>query len=162
MQYRFNQFSGSDNKAYSCNLTQSLSKLYEIPFASSDNIFKKASMASTLQAPLQSHRISKLCHAYTKKRTHSSRTVDGRYMHQLHVHLHLSSTEKTAPQLHSPRLNELLNAVVFLRIFIYNGAKMKLGSVCRADQAQSNCSTIRSLANFHIELEQFCCSLTAA
>ena len=37
---------------------------------------------------------------------------------------------------------------------------MKLGSVCRADRAQSNGSTLRSLASFHIELEQFCCSLT--
>jgi hypothetical protein len=32
---------------------------------------------------------------------------------------------------------------------------MKLGSVCRADRAQSNGPTMRSLANFHIELEQF-------
>ena len=38
---------------------------------------------------------------------------------------------------------------------------MKLGSVDRADRVQSNGSTIMSLANFHIELEQFCCSLTA-
>ena len=38
---------------------------------------------------------------------------------------------------------------------------MKLGSVCRAYQAQSNGPTLRSLANFHIELEQFCCSLRA-
>ena len=51
---------------------------------------------------------------------------------------------------------------VCLRIFIYKGPKMKFGSVCRADRAQSNGPTLRSLANFHIELEQFCCSLTAA
>ena len=49
-----------------------------------------------------------------------------------------------------------------LRIFIYKGPKTKLGSVCRADRAQSNglLITLRPLANFHIELEQFCCSLT--
>ena len=29
--------------------------------------------------------------------------------------------------------------------------------MCRADRAQSNGSTLRSLASFHIELEQFCC-----
>ena len=50
----------------------------------------------------------------------------------------------------------------YFRIFIYKGPKMKLGSVCRADQAQFNGPTLRSLANFHIELEQFSCSLTAA
>ena len=32
---------------------------------------------------------------------------------------------------------------------------MKYGSVCRADRTQSNGSTLRCLANFHIELEQF-------
>ena len=32
---------------------------------------------------------------------------------------------------------------------------MKLGSACRADRAQSNGPTVRSLANFHIELEKF-------
>ena len=37
---------------------------------------------------------------------------------------------------------------------------MKLGSACRADRAQSNGPILRSLANFHIELEQFCFSLT--
>ena len=37
---------------------------------------------------------------------------------------------------------------------------MKLASVCRADRAQSNGSFMRSLANIHIELEKFCCSLT--
>ena len=57
---------------------------------------------------------------------------------------------------------ELPNAAVCLRIFIYEGPKMKLCSVCREDRAQSNGPTLRSLANFHIELEQFCCSLTAA
>ena len=56
----------------------------------------------------------------------------------------------------------LLSDAVCLRIFIYNGTKTKLGSVCRADQIQSNGPTLRSLANFHIELEQFCGSLTAA
>ena len=56
----------------------------------------------------------------------------------------------------------LLNAAVCLRIFIYKGPKTKLGSVCRADRAQTNGSILRPLANFHIELEQFCCSLTAA
>ena len=39
---------------------------------------------------------------------------------------------------------------------------MKFGSVCRADRAQSNGPALRSLANFNIESEQFCCSLTAA
>ena len=39
---------------------------------------------------------------------------------------------------------------------------MKLGSVCRADQMQSNGLTLRPRANFHVEVEQFCCSLTAA
>ena len=56
----------------------------------------------------------------------------------------------------------LLNDAVYLRIFIYKGTKTKLGSVCRAHQMQSNGPTLRSLANFHIELEPFCCSLTAA
>ena len=56
----------------------------------------------------------------------------------------------------------LLNDAVYLGIFIYKGTKTKLGSVCRVDQMQSNGPTLRSLANFHIELEQFCCSLTAA
>ena len=46
--------------------------------------------------------------------------------------------------------------------FHFKGPKMKLGSVCRADQAQSKGPTLRSLANFNIELEKFCCSLTAA
>ena len=59
-------------------------------------------------------------------------------------------------------LLKLLNAPVCLRIFIYKVPKMELGSVCRAHRAQSNGLTLRSLANFHIELEQFCCSLTAA
>ena len=49
---------------------------------------------------------------------------------------------------------------MYLRFFIYKETKTKLGSVCRADQAQSNGPTLRSLANFHIDLEQFCCSLT--
>ena len=56
----------------------------------------------------------------------------------------------------------LLNAAVCLRIFIYKGPRMKLCSVCGADRAQSNGPTLRPLANFHIELEQFCCSFTAA
>ena len=38
---------------------------------------------------------------------------------------------------------------------------MKLGSVYRVHQMQSDVQTMRSLANFHTELEQFCCSLTA-
>ena len=59
-------------------------------------------------------------------------------------------------------LVELLNDAVYLRISIYKGAKMNLCSVCRADRAQSNGPAMRSLANFYIELEQFCCSLTAA
>ena len=46
--------------------------------------------------------------------------------------------------------------------FTCKGPKIKLGSVRRADRAQSNGSTKRSLANFHIELEQFRCSLRAA
>ena len=54
------------------------------------------------------------------------------------------------------------NAAVYLGIFIYKGTKTKLGSVCRADRAQSNGPTLRSLATFHIEFEQFRCSLTAA
>ena len=45
------------------------------------------------------------------------------------------------------------NAAVCLKIFIYKGPKMKLGSVGRADRAQSNDPVLRSLANFHIELE---------
>ena len=49
-----------------------------------------------------------------------------------------------------------------LRIFFYKETEIKIGSVCRADRGQSNGSTIRSLGSFHIELEQFCCSLTAA
>ena len=53
----------------------------------------------------------------------------------------------------------LLNAAVCSTFFIYKGTKMKLGSTCRADRAQSSGPTIRSLANFYIELEQFCCSL---
>ena len=57
---------------------------------------------------------------------------------------------------------ELLNAAVCLRIFIYKGPTTKLGSRCRADRAQSNGPTLSSLANFPIELEQFCCSITAA
>ena len=48
-----------------------------------------------------------------------------------------------------------LNAAVCLRICINKGSKMKLCSVCRADRAQSNGPTVRSLANFHIEVEQF-------
>ena len=36
---------------------------------------------------------------------------------------------------------------------------MNLGSVCRADRAQSNGPTLRPLANFHIELEQFAVQL---
>ena len=59
-------------------------------------------------------------------------------------------------------LAQQLNDAVYLRFFIYKGTKTKLGTVCRADQMQSNGPTLRSLANFHIELEQFCCSLTAA
>ena len=51
---------------------------------------------------------------------------------------------------------ELLNAAVCLTILIYKEPEMKLGSVCRADRAQSNVSTLRSLVNFHIELAQFC------
>ena len=45
-----------------------------------------------------------------------------------------------------------------MKIFICEGTKMKLGSVCRAGRAQSNGPAMRSLANFHIELEQFCCA----
>ena len=56
---------------------------------------------------------------------------------------------------------QLLNAAVHLRFFIYKGAKIKLGSVCRAKNMSSNGSTPRSLANFYIELEQFCCSRSA-
>ena len=56
---------------------------------------------------------------------------------------------------------ELLNAALCLRNFIYKGPKMKSCSACRPDQAQSNGPTLRSVANFHIELEQFSCSLTA-
>ena len=59
------------------------------------------------------------------------------------------------------RVSYLLNDAVYLRIFIYNGTKMKLGSLCKADRAQSNGPTLGSLANFNIELEHFCCSLTA-
>ena len=43
----------------------------------------------------------------------------------------------------------------------HKGTRTKLGSVCRADQMQSNGPILRSLANFNIELEQFRCSLTA-
>ena len=56
----------------------------------------------------------------------------------------------------------LLNDVVNLRIFINKGTKVKLSSGCGADQMQSKGATLRSLANFNIELEQFCFSLTAA
>ena len=44
---------------------------------------------------------------------------------------------------------------------MYKGPKIKLGSVRRADRAQSNGPTLRSLTNFNIELEQFDCLLTA-
>ena len=40
---------------------------------------------------------------------------------------------------------------MFLRIFIYKGTKMKLGSVCRADQMQFNGPTLRSQTNFYGE-----------
>ena len=55
---------------------------------------------------------------------------------------------------HSLRIQELRNAAVCLRIFIYKAPKMKLGSVCRADRAQSNVPILSSLADFHIELER--------
>ena len=41
--------------------------------------------------------------------------------------------------------------------FIFKEPKMKLGSVCKADRAQSNGPTLRSLASFHFELQQRCC-----
>ena len=52
-------------------------------------------------------------------------------------------------------------ATLVLGIFIYKGTKMKLGSVWRADQRQSNGPTLRSQTNFYVELERFCCSPTA-
>ena len=57
---------------------------------------------------------------------------------------------------------QLLNASVCSTIFNYKGTKMKLDSMCRAYRAQFNGPIMMSQANFHIELEPFCCSLTAA
>ena len=62
----------------------------------------------------------------------------------------------------SSSIFQLLNDAVYLRIFIYKGTKKKLSSVCRAHQIQSNGPTLRSPANFNIEFEQFCCSITVA
>ena len=89
--------------------------------------------------------------------THKSTFLEkDTYLHA-HTHEHKNSTI-----VGKPSMPELLNDAVYLRIFIYKGTKTKLGSVFKADQMQSNGPTLRSLANFHIELEQFCCSLTAA
>ena len=45
---------------------------------------------------------------------------------------------------------------------VYNGPKMKLGSCCRERKMQLSGPTLRSLANFYTEVEQFCCLLSAA
>ena len=66
---------------------------------------------------------------------------------------------KTNPFVNLPV--SLLNAGVYLGTFIYKGAQMKLGSAYGTAQMQSNCPAFRSLANFHIEFELFCCPLTA-
>ena len=49
--------------------------------------------------------------------------------------------------------------LVFL---VYKGPTMKLGSRCRESEIQFSGPALRSLANFYIELVQFCCSLSAA
>ena len=48
-----------------------------------------------------------------------------------------------------------------LAFHVYKQPEMKLGSCCREIKMQLSCPTLRSLANFYIELEQFCCSLSA-
>ena len=56
------------------------------------------------------------------------------------------------------RLNEdssLLNATVCLAFLVYQGPKMKSGSCCGESKTQFSGPTLRSLANFYIEFEQF-------
>ena len=70
--------------------------------------------------------------------------------------------QRKMPKQNMKPVPKLLSAAVCLRIFIYKGSKITLGSVYRAVRAQSSGSHMWFLANFHIELEQLCRSLTAA
>ena len=49
-----------------------------------------------------------------------------------------------------------------LTSFVYQGSILKFGLSCGARKMQFSGATLRSLANFYVELERFCCPLSAA
>ena len=59
-------------------------------------------------------------------------------------------------------LTELTYAAVCLAFLVYKGPKMKRGICCiaRKKEVERSMPTLRSLANFWIELERFCLSLS--
>ena len=61
-----------------------------------------------------------------------------------------------------PCTYEVCCCVFGIWFLVYTGPKMKLGSCCRERKMQFSGPTLRSLANFNMELERFWCSLSVA